>query len=644
MTIFYFVLAALALGILVFIHELGHYIVAKKTGMIVETFSIGFGRPLLKWQWQGVAWQVGWLPFGGYVKILGMEVSKTEDREPYEIPNGFFAKAPWKRILVAAAGPVANFVLALIIFCIIWSMGGRQKPFSDYTHIVGWVDPQSEVFAQGLRPGDEIKTYNGKSFTGAKDLLYAAMLSGKEVKFTGEHVDAWTGTQTPFEYQVTPYAMIGGLDGLETTGVLATARYLIYNNFPHDQPNDLVSGSPMAESGIELGDRLVWADGELLFSMEQLSALANGSAALLTVQRGDQIFLSKQPRVQTTELIFPSYVRNELEDWRYAAHVPQRFNDLYVLPYVVNEEGYVESPLTFIDEQNRLIAFPKHSYTPSLQHPLEAGDRILAIDGRAVTTGIDMLTSLQTHRVQMIVQKGISLEEQGSFKEADNIFHQAWDVAAIAACVQHVGRSTSPVGEYRLLTPVEPQPILTYTRDAHMRTLLEEDYRHRMIEIEKMKDFQHRDLALQTLAAGYQKKLFGISLQDRLVCFNPNPFVQFQAVFTETWQTLKALVMGYLHPKWLSGPVGIVRVIHHGWLVGVQEALFWMGAISINLGFLNLLPIPVLDGGYICLSLWEWITGRRLKAKTMERIIVPFVVLLIGLLVFLTFQDVLRLF
>ena len=93
MTIIYFILAALALGVLVFIHELGHYFIAKKTGMTVEVFSIGFGKPFLKWRWHNVDWQLCWLPFGGYVKIAGMEFS--EKRQVYlcrtlRYPQWFF--------------------------------------------------------------------------------------------------------------------------------------------------------------------------------------------------------------------------------------------------------------------------------------------------------------------------------------------------------------------------------------------------------------------------------------------------------------------------------------------------------------------------------------------------------------------------
>ncbi len=79
-------------------------------------------------------------------------------------------------------------------------------------------------------------------------------------------------------------------------------------------------------------------------------------------------------------------------------------------------------------------------------------------------------------------------------------------------------------------------------------------------------------------------------------------------------------------------------------MLGVKEALFWMGVISLNLGILNLLPIPVLDGGHICFSLFEMVTKRRLKAKTMERLIIPFVVLLIGMIVFVTYHDLSRIF
>src|SRR5579883_729580 len=128
MEMLYIFLALLGLGFLIFIHELGHYFVAKKVGMKVEAFSIGFGKPLYVWERNGVKWQFCVLPFGGYVRIAGME--KKGALEPHQIPEGFYGKKPKERIKVALAGPLVNLVFALFMFTLIWAFGGRTKPFS----------------------------------------------------------------------------------------------------------------------------------------------------------------------------------------------------------------------------------------------------------------------------------------------------------------------------------------------------------------------------------------------------------------------------------------------------------------------------------------------------------------------------------
>jgi regulator of sigma E protease len=653
MTFIYFILAATALGVLVFIHELGHFFVAKWVGMTVEVFSIGFGKPLFKWRWKNVEWQLGWLPFGGYVKIAGMEFGKKDKytyTEPYEIPNGFFSKAPWKRILVACAGPFSNFILAFAVFATIFAMGGREKPFTDFTRIVGWVDPQSELFAKGLRPGDFITQYNGKPFSGPKDLLYAAMLTGKEIRLKGFHVNYATGEKTPFAYTVETYSSPLSLDGILTTGVTSGARYLIYDRLPGGEPNLLPEGSPMQGSGIAYQDRLVWADGDYLFSMDQLSHIINSDKAFLTIKRGNEIFFTRQPRVLVSDLLLPSHVRNELIDWQYetrAANVQRkRSQTLVILPYIINNEGYVEAPLNFIDTESQREAFPLHLYASSKEHPLLAGDRILAVDGVPVSKGYQILEQLQQHRIHLIAEKGVPAATTVSWKKEDKYFTDAIRFQEIGEIAKTIGLPSSfrQSGHFQLLKPIEPKPIDQFALSEETQDQIQKEFEAQKAEIEKIRDKGKRAQALKILDQNQHKLILGITLQDRKVNYNPTPWTMFGSVFKETWQTLKALFSGYLNPKWISGPIGIVQVLHHGWKVGLGEALFWIAAISVNLGVLNLLPIPVLDGGYICLSLWEMITRRRLKARTMERLIIPFVVLLIGLLVFLTFQDITRLF
>src|SRR5690348_6163329 len=91
--------------------------------------------------------------------------------------EGFLDKKPSHRIAVAFAGPFVNIVFAFVAFLALWVLGGREKNFTEYTHKIGWVDPKSELYAKGIRPGDEIVSYNDQPFQSVKDHLYAPMLS-----------------------------------------------------------------------------------------------------------------------------------------------------------------------------------------------------------------------------------------------------------------------------------------------------------------------------------------------------------------------------------------------------------------------------------------------------------------------------------
>ena len=154
-SIIYIFLGLLGFGLLVFLHELGHYIVAKREGMIIEVFSIGFGKPLVKWKFQGVDWQICALPFGGYVKIKGMDGDNKS--KVHEEKDSFFGASPYSRLKVVVAGPVVNIVLAFAFFSAIWFMGGRPKAFSDNTRIVGYVEKGTKLDKFDLKPGDRIE-------------------------------------------------------------------------------------------------------------------------------------------------------------------------------------------------------------------------------------------------------------------------------------------------------------------------------------------------------------------------------------------------------------------------------------------------------------------------------------------------------
>src|ERR1700709_1817366 len=120
---------AVVLGVLVFVHEMGHYLAARWRGVHVETFSIGFGQALARWTDRvGTVWKLAWIPLGGYVKLHGQERPEAVDeatRAAWLPGPTFHGKGVGSRAIVVAAGPVANFVLAAVLFAVLFATAGR---------------------------------------------------------------------------------------------------------------------------------------------------------------------------------------------------------------------------------------------------------------------------------------------------------------------------------------------------------------------------------------------------------------------------------------------------------------------------------------------------------------------------------------
>ena len=123
----------LALGPLVFIHELGHYLVARWFGVGAETFSIGFGHEITGWtDKRGTRWKVGWLPLGGYVKFIGDDHEGSapgdiSDLSDEDKARSFQLHPVWQRFLIVLAGPIANFLMAIAIFAVFFATFGAPR-------------------------------------------------------------------------------------------------------------------------------------------------------------------------------------------------------------------------------------------------------------------------------------------------------------------------------------------------------------------------------------------------------------------------------------------------------------------------------------------------------------------------------------
>lgn len=184
-------------GVIVTIHELGHFLTAKACGVAIDSFSIGFGRALVSWKDRsGVEWRLGWLPLGGYVKFAGDEnVASVPDQSDLETLRRDIAaregpgaekkylpfKPLWQRSLIVVAGPAANFALSIVLFAAFFMLHGR--PVS--TNKVVGVVPASAAARAGFLPGDEVVRADNKPVKTFEDLqFYVQYRGGLPIDFT----------------------------------------------------------------------------------------------------------------------------------------------------------------------------------------------------------------------------------------------------------------------------------------------------------------------------------------------------------------------------------------------------------------------------------------------------------------------------
>lgn len=159
------------LTIVVFFHELGHFLVARWCGVKVETFSVGFGRELVGFtDRHQTRWKVGWVPLGGYVKFLGDENAASApargDNAAADDPRSFQAKSVGRRAAIVVAGPVANFILAIIIYALMFGTVGKPVTLP----IVDSVQAGSAAEAAGFEPGDTVLEIDGRKIESFADI------------------------------------------------------------------------------------------------------------------------------------------------------------------------------------------------------------------------------------------------------------------------------------------------------------------------------------------------------------------------------------------------------------------------------------------------------------------------------------------
>src|SRR5918994_5392669 len=146
------------LGVLIFVHELGHFIMARRIGVRVLTFSLGFGPKILTIKRGDTEYCISAIPLGGYVKMAG---ENPEDNRT-GAPDEFLSKGKWQRFQVLVMGPVMNLLLAIIVMAVVLSQGAQSAKFETEPVVIGTFTSDSVAAKAGLQQGDRVVTVDGK--------------------------------------------------------------------------------------------------------------------------------------------------------------------------------------------------------------------------------------------------------------------------------------------------------------------------------------------------------------------------------------------------------------------------------------------------------------------------------------------------
>ncbi|OFW36627.1 MAG: RIP metalloprotease RseP [Acidobacteria bacterium RIFCSPLOWO2_12_FULL_67_14b] len=246
------------LGVLVFIHELGHFLLARWHGVRVITFSLGFGPKLLKMQRGDTEYCVSIIPLGGYVKMAGENPEDPHTGGSDE----FLAKSKWQRFQILLAGPVMNLVLAVVLLAVVLMQGARVLAYLDRPAAVGMVQPGSPAERAGIQPGDvilkvgtaDIRTWEHLDMAVAarpeREVPVVVVRNGREERLVVRPDLTELRTRNDARFEV------------GTIGVLPD----VYPTIPA-----VVAGGPADKVGVKAGDSIVSINGKRMVFSSQVS-------------------------------------------------------------------------------------------------------------------------------------------------------------------------------------------------------------------------------------------------------------------------------------------------------------------------------------------------------------------------------------
>ncbi|MEF0943132.1 RIP metalloprotease RseP [Rhizobium sp. BR 362] len=531
------------LSLLVFVHEMGHYLVGRWSGIRIMAFSIGFGPEIAGFtDRHGTRWKLSIIPLGGYVRFFGDEdaSSKTDVDQlsamtEEERARSFAGAKLWKRAATVAAGPIANFILAIAIFAVLFGVYGRTVA----DPVVAVVMRGGAAAEAGIEPGDRLVAIDGTKVTTFDEVQrYVGLRPGRNIVLTverdGQKRDFGIVPKLVEDTDQFGNKMEMGRIGIALVDPLVTA---------------VEPGGPAAQAGVQAGDRLIAVDGNNVATYYDI-------ARYVTDHAGKSLVLTVERKGQTRD--FPM-----VPETLAATDASGRKKD-------VGSIGI--SP---IDPLVASIA----PDSPAQDAGIALGDRILSVDGHLVDSIGDVQRFVSSRPDKPVM---LHIERNGVTRD-----------------VQVTPKKTEEPDAFGNETEISSIGISDGQKPIKLR-------------YEAYGPFQ-------ALGEGVR---------------------QTGSIVSGTFEYLGNVIGGYMKADQLGGPIRVAQLSGQMATLGFSAVLQFAAILSVSIGLLNLMPVPVLDGGHLMFYAIEAVRGKPLGARAQDIAFRIGFAMVLSLMVFATWNDI----
>jgi len=518
----------LMIGILIFVHEFGHFIVAKAMNIKVLKFSLGFGPAILSKTIGETEYRIASIPLGGYVKMLGE--NPDEELPKGELERSFYYQSPFRRLLIAVAGPLMNLIFPFLIYYIVYAM-----PSTEISNRIGMVMEGRPAEAAGMKNYDRIVEVDGKSTRYWRDLLREiSSRPGRTVQMKIER----EGKIIPLTVNIAAEREVSRYGFSQIVGRIGVSPYM-----PASVIYITSEDSEAYRAGLRSFDQVKQVDGVELDSFYKFESLLKEKAG-------------KEVRIEAL-----------------------RGDNKQIVEAVIR----AGEPANLGIEQAELYIYKVEPGTPADKAGIKVGDRLVSINGEKL---------IYFAELESYFAKEPDREHEFGIKRGDELINVKLKLEKLVK-----------KDEYK------------------------QEYNYFVFGAQNNSHFTDGEIVQKgfTLLSAIEN-----SVSDTI------------DVIETTVVGVYQLFTGQISFKTVGGPIMIFGIAGKAVKKGISFFLHIMALISINLGIINLLPLPVLDGGHITMSLYEMISRRPIPMKA--RIVINFigVVLILTLTVLVIFNDLVR--